>query len=98
MKIDEIMQSKIEEIVKSMVKIFFNNLENDDILSSLNIETLAKYIVLSSSSIVSSLIGTYVQNVAKEGHEAEAYYDLLNIVIEKISLKDFIYIKPVEEH
>ena len=98
MKIDEIMHTKIEEIVKSIVKIFFDNLQNDDILSSLNIETLAKYIVFSSSSIVSSLLGTYVQSVAKKGHETEAYDDLINVVIETISSKKFLNIKQVKEH
>ena len=98
MKIEEIMHAKIEEIVKSIVKIFFDNLTNDDILSSMSMRVLANYIVVSSSSIVSSLIGTYVQNVAKKGHETKAYDDLINMVIETLSSKNILDCKQVEEH
>lgn len=98
MKIDEIMYIKIQEIVKIVINVFFDNLENDDILSSENMQVVANYIVVSSASIVSSLMGTYVKNAVKEGRETETYNELMNMVIEILSSKNFFDGEPVKEH
>ena len=61
-------------------------------------QVVANYIVSSSASIVSSLLGTYVKSAVKEGHETQAYNELMNMVVELISSKHFFDGKPVKEH